>query len=177
VILFSAKGDRPEPEMLSGGDCDGDVYWICWEPEFLDNFNQHSPNEPKPKNTKIVKQTLSPPDMSSEDCQENFLEFLKIDFIGIVANLHSKLSDRLQTSLSDNPECQILSKVHNMAVDVGKFGPQIVQNEDYLTFRQIEEKYKDYVVNFQCSLNYAGSKTTSISPGVLGSLRHSFSDL
>ncbi|KAI9733762.1 MAG: hypothetical protein M1818_007176 [Claussenomyces sp. TS43310] len=38
VIVFSSKGDFPLAKKLSGGDYDGDIAWICWEPSLVDNF-------------------------------------------------------------------------------------------------------------------------------------------
>ena len=31
VIFFSIKGDRSGGDLLSNGDYDGDLYWICWD--------------------------------------------------------------------------------------------------------------------------------------------------
>ena len=31
VIVFSSKGERPTCNKMSGGDLDGDVYFICWD--------------------------------------------------------------------------------------------------------------------------------------------------
>lgn len=42
VIIFSAKGDVPLAAMLSGGDYDGDKAWVCWDPEIVNNFENHS---------------------------------------------------------------------------------------------------------------------------------------
>ncbi|KAK2017367.1 hypothetical protein LZ32DRAFT_600593 [Colletotrichum eremochloae] len=38
VIVFSAKGDVPLADKLSGGDYDGDKAWVCWEPAIVSNF-------------------------------------------------------------------------------------------------------------------------------------------
>ena len=38
VIIFSAKGDRPLPDMLAGGDLDGDEYFIINEVDFIEKF-------------------------------------------------------------------------------------------------------------------------------------------
>ncbi|TKA26645.1 hypothetical protein B0A50_04753 [Salinomyces thailandicus] len=44
VIVFSAKGRRPPADMLSGGDYDGDTFWLTWYPELVDPFR----NAPAP---------------------------------------------------------------------------------------------------------------------------------
>lgn len=38
VIVFSSKGDIPLAAKLSGGDYDGDLAWVCWDPRIVDNF-------------------------------------------------------------------------------------------------------------------------------------------
>ncbi|KAJ4419828.1 hypothetical protein N0V82_004763 [Gnomoniopsis sp. IMI 355080] len=42
VIIFSSKGRSPLAGMLSGGDYDGDKAWICWDPDIVNNFVNHS---------------------------------------------------------------------------------------------------------------------------------------
>ncbi|KAE9571260.1 putative RNA-dependent RNA polymerase SHL2 [Colletotrichum fructicola] len=47
VIVFSAKGDIPLADKLSGGDYDGDKAWVCWEPAIVSNFvNANVPPSP-----------------------------------------------------------------------------------------------------------------------------------
>ena len=38
VIVFSSKGDFPLAKKLSGGDYDGDIAWICFEPAIVNEF-------------------------------------------------------------------------------------------------------------------------------------------
>ncbi|RYP21893.1 hypothetical protein DL765_001969 [Monosporascus sp. GIB2] len=47
VIIFPRTGDIPLADMLSGGDYDGDIAWVCWEPDIVDNFESELPG-PKP---------------------------------------------------------------------------------------------------------------------------------
>lgn len=47
VIVFSAKGNIPLADKLSGGDYDGDMAWVCWDPDIVENFvNADMPDEP-----------------------------------------------------------------------------------------------------------------------------------
>ncbi|KAI2621854.1 hypothetical protein GGS21DRAFT_377288 [Xylaria nigripes] len=47
VIIFSSKGNIPLADKLSGGDYDGDIAWVCWEPSIVNNFaNAPLPNAP-----------------------------------------------------------------------------------------------------------------------------------
>ncbi|KAK3681744.1 RNA dependent RNA polymerase-domain-containing protein [Podospora appendiculata] len=38
VIVFSSKGDIPLADKLSGGDYDGDMAWVCWDPDIVNGF-------------------------------------------------------------------------------------------------------------------------------------------
>lgn len=40
-------------EKLAGADLDGDTYWVCWHPKFLEAFNPSSPAESKAKNVNV----------------------------------------------------------------------------------------------------------------------------
>ncbi|KAK6398479.1 hypothetical protein LTR65_000030 [Meristemomyces frigidus] len=44
VIVFSAQGPRPLASKLSGGDYDGDTFWVCWEESLVQPFK----NAPAP---------------------------------------------------------------------------------------------------------------------------------
>ncbi|KAL2220159.1 putative RNA-directed RNA polymerase [Thermoascus aurantiacus ATCC 26904] len=49
VIVFPTKGDKPLAQMLSGGDYDGDMPWICWDQGIVKSFKNTPP--PDPENT------------------------------------------------------------------------------------------------------------------------------
>ncbi|KAI1336697.1 RNA dependent RNA polymerase-domain-containing protein [Xylariaceae sp. FL0016] len=42
VIIFPTTGNTPLADKLSGGDYDGDIAWVCWEPTIVENF-QNAP--------------------------------------------------------------------------------------------------------------------------------------
>ncbi|KJR81489.1 RNA-dependent RNA polymerase [Sporothrix schenckii 1099-18] len=46
VIVFSSKGNSPLADKLSGGDYDGDLAWVCWDPRIVSNF-ENAPLPPK----------------------------------------------------------------------------------------------------------------------------------
>ena len=39
VIVFSSKGDRPQSNMMSGGDLDGDEFFISWDQKLVSSKN------------------------------------------------------------------------------------------------------------------------------------------
>lgn len=52
VIVFSTKGESPLADMLSGGDYDGDIAWVCWDRNIVDNFH----NAPPPQQPDFFKE-------------------------------------------------------------------------------------------------------------------------
>ena len=36
VVVFSSKGHRPQADLMSGGDLDGDEFFVCWDNNFVD---------------------------------------------------------------------------------------------------------------------------------------------
>jgi hypothetical protein len=42
---------------MACGDLDGDIYWINWREEFLDNFNEQPPNGADKGLTKMLEET------------------------------------------------------------------------------------------------------------------------
>ncbi|CAM1505132.1 Fc.00g107690.m01.CDS01 [Cosmosporella sp. VM-42] len=59
VIIFSSKGKSPLADLLSGGDYDGDLAWVCWDRDIVQNF-RNATKPPEPDLTKYVrKDTLS----------------------------------------------------------------------------------------------------------------------
>ncbi|PTB66240.1 hypothetical protein BBK36DRAFT_1118900 [Trichoderma citrinoviride] len=46
VIIFSTKGRVPLADKLSGGDYDGDIAWVCWDQNIVQNFSNSDVPEP-----------------------------------------------------------------------------------------------------------------------------------
>lgn len=54
VIVFSALGNVPLADKLSGGDYDGDQAWVCWDHEIVGSF-QNAEVPPQPDLSKYMK--------------------------------------------------------------------------------------------------------------------------
>ena len=50
-LVFPRKGRRPLTNMVSGGDLDGDIYFICWEERLIPSYCP-TPMDFKPKRKK-----------------------------------------------------------------------------------------------------------------------------
>jgi hypothetical protein len=70
VLFLSILGDRPEADMLSGGDYDGDLVWVCWDENIVKHIKQMDPTQyptlPKEKKKNLTKLFQEGPSWSSE---------------------------------------------------------------------------------------------------------------
>lgn len=74
---------------MSGGDLDGDVYFVCWDRELIENLSTDMMVDPG-NYTKPTTIKTKPP---QEGLADYFVFFLERDVLGKVANLHLALSD------------------------------------------------------------------------------------
>ena len=89
VVVFSSMGERPQPNMMSGGDLDGDVYFIAWDKELLSFIDPKNINEPADySKSDIIKEK---PD--SEELSDYFVFYLQRDVLGVVSTLWMMLTD------------------------------------------------------------------------------------
>ncbi|KAI0964914.1 hypothetical protein F4678DRAFT_364158 [Xylaria arbuscula] len=102
VIIFSSKGNIPLADKLSGGDYDGDIAWVCWEPSIVNNFtNAPLPTVPdlfgsnvlhKKKDTyESLTQVHRPEDVTTEFIREAFRFNLEPSLLGTCTNYKEKL--------------------------------------------------------------------------------------
>eukprot|EP00118_Oscarella_pearsei_P028510 m.2323 g.2323 ORF g.2323 m.2323 type:complete len:1118 (+) comp8576_c0_seq1:109-3462(+) len=117
VVTFPAKGDRPHTDEISGSDLDGDLYFVSWDSDLLplEKYRNDEPMDytaPEPK-------TKSP--ITLDDVKDFFIDFIKSDQLGLIANAHLAHAD---TSLSGakDPKCIKLAEMHSLAVDFPKTG-------------------------------------------------------
>ncbi|KAJ2969240.1 hypothetical protein NQ176_g8770 [Zarea fungicola] len=121
-IVFSQRGDRDLPSQLSGGDLDGDKYNIFWDPEGFPTSVFSPASYPR---------TLPEPlerDVTRDDIANFFIEFMKADILGLIANRHVIYAD-IQPLGTEDPICVKLAGLHSTAVDYSKTGipPDVVE--------------------------------------------------
>ena len=89
VVVFPSTGDRPLCNMMSGGDLDGDVYFICWDQNILQHLTPESLYPP----AKYTKPDIIIEKPAEETIADYFTFYLERDCLGQLANLHLALCD------------------------------------------------------------------------------------
>jgi hypothetical protein len=143
VVVFPSKGQYPLAGKLQGGDYDGDLFWLCWEPLLVDPFlNAPAPMqslEPSTYNIRTDKRCLREV-MKSEDLQpvdaflkEAFAFRLDDSLLGRATTLLEKKTYRdneIQSETLDQ-----LCDLHDLLVDAPKQGYKFT-HEDFELFKR-----------------------------------------
>lgn len=117
-ICFSQKGKRDLPSQLSGGDLDGDLYNIIWDPAALPQLLFPPADYPRQEPIDIGRC------VDRNDMTGFFIDFMATDQLGRIANLHQILADQRKAGTAD-PDCVKLAKMHSTAVDFSKTGIKV----------------------------------------------------
>lgn len=94
VIVFSTQGDIPLAHMLSGGDYDGDMPWICWDPNIVHSFrNSELPTEVYPPEYFGLTNHSAPiNEMPDEFLKSAFKFNLRLSNLGRCTAEHERIS-------------------------------------------------------------------------------------
>lgn len=154
VIVFSAKGDVPLADKLSGGDYDGDMAWVCWDPDLVENFvNADVPIQPKldaylgrDKTTfeDLVRHTGQTGDLARNAAvydmiNKSFQFAMQPNYLGICTNYKERLCYH-RNSVNDSAAVLLSTLVGNL-VDQSKQGI-IFSNESWAQLRRDHFKGK-----------------------------------
>ncbi|KAL4862886.1 hypothetical protein BDV12DRAFT_178207 [Aspergillus spectabilis] len=121
-IAFSQKGARDLPSQLSGGDLDGDLYNVIWDPEAapLQVFAPADYPRVPPLDIKRA--------VTREDMATFFVDFMQSDKLGVIAIKHMILADQKEFGTSHS-DCKKLAQLHSTAVDFSKTGVPVKLEE------------------------------------------------
>ena len=115
-ISFSQWGDRDLPSQLSGGDLDGDLFNIIWDPEVVNATKPSAPADYPRVDPLVIYEEIT-----SKHMADFFIDFMKNDNLGLIANRHLILADQREAGTHD-PDCLKLAGLHSSAVDFSKTG-------------------------------------------------------
>ncbi|KAG8530546.1 uncharacterized protein KY384_005049 [Bacidia gigantensis] len=122
VVVFSSYGDRDLPSKLSGGDLDGDLYNVIWDPDLYPKQISPPADYPIPEPINIGRP------VERGDMTKHFVTFMENDTLGMIATLHQILADQAPTGTLD-PTCIKLAGLHSSAVDFSKTGIPVSRME------------------------------------------------
>jgi len=122
-IVFSKWGKRDLPSQLCGGDLDGDVYHVIWDPEVVNAVSTFEPAD----YARVPPLELDRP-VESADMAAFFVDFMKTDHLGVIATRHMILADQRDEGTLD-PDCIKLAELHSSAVDFSKSGRAVALSE------------------------------------------------
>ncbi|KAL9438080.1 hypothetical protein AB3S75_023866 [Citrus x aurantiifolia] len=114
-VVFPAKGKRPHTNECSGSDLDGDVYFVCWDHELIPPL-QFRPMDHTPAPEKVLDR-----DVTIEDVEEYFADYIVNDSLGIICNAHVVHADS-EPDNARSSKCLELAKLSSIAVDFSKTG-------------------------------------------------------
>ncbi|XVF85598.1 hypothetical protein PTKIN_Ptkin17bG0129800 [Pterospermum kingtungense] len=143
-IVFPQKGKRPHPNECSGSDLDGDIYFVSWDRDLI------PPKQIDPMDYTPAPTTTLDHEVTIEEVEEYFTNYIVNNTAGIIANAHTVFADREPSKAMSRP-CQELAKLFSIAVDFAKTGvpaeiPQELRVKEYPDFMEKPDKpmYKSY---------------------------------
>ncbi|TVY59701.1 RNA-dependent RNA polymerase [Lachnellula suecica] len=153
VVVFPSTGERDVPSMCSGGDLDGDDYFVIWDEKLMPTeWNCEPMDYEGPSPTELSRP------VEVTDLMKFFVRFMKNDALPTIAHAHLALSDLLSVK---DPKCKLpcpnyfvleltstgleLAALHSKAVDYVKTGlpaemPKRLKPRKWPHF--MEKKYK-----------------------------------
>ncbi|KAJ3297514.1 hypothetical protein HK104_000416 [Borealophlyctis nickersoniae] len=133
VVVFPQKGERPLPNMLAGGDLDGDTFFVSWDARLIP-FRTAEPMEYTTGKGMTLDQTLG-----VDDVRKHFVNYMRNNNLGKIDNAWKATADRspkgafAQTALK-------LAALHSDAVDFPKKGIPAVLDKNL-----IPREYPDFM--------------------------------
>ncbi|KAL7091227.1 hypothetical protein ACP275_12G092600 [Erythranthe tilingii] len=144
-VVFPKNGKRPHPNECSGSDLDGDIYFVCWDSDLIPT-KQVEPMDYNPAPT-----TRLDHDVTIEEVEDYFTNYIVNDSLGIIANAHTVFADKEPLMALSEP-CLELARLFSIAVDFNKTGipaeiPPHLRVKEYPDFMEKPDK-----------INYASSR-------------------
>lgn len=139
-VVFPQQGERPHPDECSGSDLDGDLYFISWDKSLI-------PPQQEPPMDYVAPPTASlDHNVTIEEIQEYFANYMLNDTLGIIANRHTVFADN-EPAMARSETCLELASLFSLAVDFPKTGipaqiPATLIPKEYPDFMEKDDKPK-----------------------------------
>ncbi|KAL5064676.1 hypothetical protein RYX36_026413 [Vicia faba] len=137
-LVFPQKGPRPHPNECSGGDLDGDLFFVSWDTDLIpaqtDNPMDYTGRRPRIMDHQV---TL-------EEIHQFFVDYMINDTLGAISTAHLVHADR-EPEKARSRKCLELAELHSMAVDFAKTGapaemPRALKPREFPDFMERFEK-------------------------------------
>ncbi|KAK1967795.1 RNA dependent RNA polymerase [Colletotrichum sublineola] len=115
VVVFPSIGDRDVPSMLSGGDLDGDDFFVIWNPALIPQQWHQPPMNYVASKAPVLKRGF----VRVSDLRTFFVRYIQNDCLALVAIAHLAQADRSRAGANDG-KCLKLAELHSKAVDYVK---------------------------------------------------------
>ena len=110
VILFSTSGERPDPDKMSGGDLDGDLYLVIWDKRVLQYSDTLRNIEPEKYDPPLSKPT-------SSKNPEDWIRYVALWENSMLAQIDSCFFQLAGEKGISSDDCRELCALFSRAVD------------------------------------------------------------
>ncbi|KAL4898930.1 RNA dependent RNA polymerase-domain-containing protein [Aspergillus multicolor] len=108
-VVFSVKGNRPAADQMSGGDLDGDTFFVCWDPDIIPSTISEAAQYP-PGRPPVLFDKITVDDRIGYFARYNSMS------LGRIKNLFLDWAIRCPNGALSS-ECQELNRLHSLCVD------------------------------------------------------------
>ncbi|CAJ1943907.1 unnamed protein product [Sphenostylis stenocarpa] len=137
-LVFPQNGHRPHPNECSGGDLDGDLFFISWDKDLIP-CQTEAPMDYTGRRPRIMDHKVT-----LEEIQQFFVDYMINDTLGAISTAHLVHADREQEKARSR-KCLELAELHSMAVDFAKTGapaamPKVLKPKEFPDFMERVDK-------------------------------------
>ncbi|KAK7347182.1 hypothetical protein VNO80_21709 [Phaseolus coccineus] len=137
-LVFPQNGHRPHPNECSGGDLDGDLFFISWDKDLIPAQTE-APMDYTGRRPRIMDHKVT-----LEEIQHFFVDYMINDTLGAISTAHLVHADR-EPDKARSRKCLELAELHSMAVDFAKTGapaamPRVLKPREFPDFMERVEK-------------------------------------
>ncbi|XP_022738324.1 RNA-dependent RNA polymerase 2 [Durio zibethinus] len=137
-LVFPQKGERPHQNECSGGDLDGDQFFISWDKDLIP-CQTDAPMDYTGSRPRIMDH-----EVTLEEIQKFFVDYMINDTLGAISTAHLVHADR-EPDKARSENCLALATLHSMAVDFAKTGapaemPRALKPKEFPDFMQRGDK-------------------------------------
>ena len=164
VIVFSKKGIRPKFNELSGGDLDGDRYFILYNETIINSIkNLYKPLEDIKYSDNNNIKSIKKEKITIKDSIKCIINTTSNNLVGLICNNHMAFADESKYKAKDE-KCVKLCEYFNQEIDACKLG-NFIELSTLKKENLIKQKKPDFLSN-----GILNKYNMYISPGILGKL-------